>query len=79
MGVRDARRSSEPKDTAQLSDEVLMRRKHYNAIGIDQDLDATCHSRPPGHNGSRKCKVFKRKTSKRMRRVLREDMNAERE
>ena len=52
-----------------------MKRKHYKAIGIDQDLDAACHSRGSGHNTSRKCKAIKRKTSKRMRQVLRKDMN----
>jgi len=53
----------------------MIRRKHYNAIGIDQDLDATCHSRESSHNVSRKCKAMKRKTSKRMRCILREDLN----
>ncbi len=54
-----------------------MRRKHYKAIGIDQDIDATCHSRGSGHNTARKCRAVKRKTSKRMRQVLRQELKEE--
>lgn len=57
----------------------MLRRKHYNAIGVDQDLDASCNGHgDSSHNTSRKCKVMKRKTSKRMRCVLRDDMNDQR-
>lgn len=51
-----------------------MRNRYYNSIGVTQDLDATCHARSPGHNVSRKSKTFKRKTSKKVREVLKKDL-----
>ena len=58
----------------------MIRRKHYNVIGIDQDLDASCNGHgDSSHNTSRKCKAIKRKTSKRMRRVLKDDTNDQRD